>query len=732
MVEIDPNLYRLSLYDWWVIESTAREVLSMHEYRQYLQSYREVSRAIKSVLHQLNVYDFRDVESDIWREVYQHYMPKGERLRLGGFYTDDELAALLLELVGYAGEELLDPACGSGTFLVEAVPFVRRRVEQQIRTRSRSARAKEILEVVSSSIKGIDIHPFAVFLSRMNLFFITLDLFQSIRNMDPQYTYRFPVYEADYLERPMAERPPQLRMSLFMQNSRAKEAMEQRTQADAIKAHPVKIVVGNPPWGGVLRPGRPLAKGIAGGGTKSRSYASEYASARGKYDIYVLFLERGLEQIEVDGTLAFVTQNRYLSRDYAKAIRKLLVQKSESEARSVRLIVDLGEVGGIFFFPEQTNYPCLTIVQKSDLPTAKLVKVESEGLLSISPEAKQQFINGIKRVCQRLDEEKQASYTLESGISIAGIVVEQETLRQWAQDEVAWELSKPAAVAIQARRRKPVASVPVTEAFIVQQGATTGRADRILLMTKEVAYEQQLEEGMLRKVLRGRDITPFHITWPGLVAIYPYDARGKSLNLGKGIWEGSAARARERIHELIALGQVREPRCALYLAQFYDELANRIFKGRNIREFSREWYEWLWPRKPELVLATPKIVSRRQIHESCFAIDTEGCLVMDSCLALVPHRDSDGWDKLLEYFRAILGREPQEIEILRFVVAIVNHPIYDRLLKKGGTPQRGNYYSIGEEHLSRLHIPLPTQTRLRPMVRRLASGKSTDASNILP
>ena len=178
MVDIDPGLYRLTLYDWWVMESTAREMLSPHEQRQYLQSYRELNRAIKSTLHLLNLHDFRDVESDIWREVYQHYLPKEERLRLGGFYTDDELAKLLLELAGYAGEDLLDPACGSGTFLVEAAPYIRSRVEQQSKTRSRSAKAKKVLEGISANIKGIDIHPFAVFLTQMNLFFLTLGLFR--------------------------------------------------------------------------------------------------------------------------------------------------------------------------------------------------------------------------------------------------------------------------------------------------------------------------------------------------------------------------------------------------------------------------------------------------------------------------------------------------------------------------------------------------------------------------
>jgi hypothetical protein len=733
MVDVDPGLYRFTLYDWWVMESTARETLTPHEQRQYLQSYRELNRAIKSTLHLLNLYDFRDVESDIWREVYQHYLPKEERLRLGGFYTDDELAKLLLELAGYTGEDLLDPACGSGTFLVEAVPYIRSRIEQQSKTRSRSAKAREVLEAISSHIKGIDIHPFAVFLTQMNLFFLTLDLFQSVRNADPSYTYHFQVYEADYLERAASERLMQLRMSLFVQNSRAKETLERWAQAEAVKSQAFGMVVGNPPWGGVLRPGRPLAKGLAGGGSKSRDYAKDYASARGKYDIYVLFLERGMEQVKPKGSLAFVTQNRYLSREYGAVIRKLLVQKREDEVRAVELIADLGEVGGMFFFPEQTNYPCLTVVRKADLPRAKLIRVETDGTFPVNPEAKHSFVESLKRVYSRLDTEDKASEEPMSGVLVRGLAVDQALLRRWADEGVPWDLTRcESAVVPRIRKtRATVPTVPLVKAFIVQQGATTGRADRILLIPQEVVHRHQLEEAVLRKVIRGRDISPFRIDWSGLVAVYPYDTQGKVMNLGKGIWESDATRAKERIEEEIALGHVIAPRSSLYLAQFYGELANRMFEGKSIRELGKEWFEWHRSRKPELVVTAPKIVSRRQIHEASFAVDAEGYLLMDSCIALVPHRNSDAWASLVEYFRSILDREPKESEILRFAVAILNHPVSDSRLKQGGTPQRGNYYTIGGEHLGRFSIRLPTTVKAKGVAHRLAMGKEDDASPFL-
>lgn len=519
----------------------------------------------------------------------------------------------------------------------------------------------------------------------------------------------------------------------FVQNSRAKETLERWTQAEAVKSQAFGMVVGNPPWGGVLRPGRPLAKGLAGGGSKSRDYTKDYASARGKYDIYVLFLERGMEQVKPKGSLAFVTQNRYLSREYGAVIRKLLVQKREDEVRAVELIADLGEVGGMFFFPEQTNYPCLTVVRKADLPRAKLIRVETDGTFPVNPEAKHSFVESLKRVCSRLDTEDKASEEPMSGVLVRGLAVDQALLQRWADEGVPWDLTRcESAVVPRIRKtRATVPTVPLVKAFIVQQGATTGRADRILLIPQEVVHRHQLEDAVLRKVIRGRDISPFRIDWSGLVAVYPYNTQGKVMNLGKGIWESDATRAKERIEEEIALGHVIAPRSSLYLAQFYGELANRMFEGKSIRELGKEWFEWHRSRKPELVVTAPKIVGRRQIHEASFAVDAEGYLLMDSCIALVPHRNSDAWASLVEYFRSILDREPKESEILRFAVAILNHPVSDSRLKQGGTPQRGNYYTIGGEHLGRLSIRLPTTVKAKAIARHLAMGKEDDASPFL-
>ena len=66
---------------------------------------------------------------DLLKKLYQQLFPKSVRHDLGEYYTPDWLADHVLNELGYVGDpdkRLLDPACGSGTFLVMAINRIRR------------------------------------------------------------------------------------------------------------------------------------------------------------------------------------------------------------------------------------------------------------------------------------------------------------------------------------------------------------------------------------------------------------------------------------------------------------------------------------------------------------------------------------------------------------------------------------------------------------------------------
>ena len=105
---------------------------------------------------------WRDAEYDVARILYQSIIPAGDRRRLGEYYTPDWLAgAIVKEVVtDPLRQRVLDPACGSGTFLRAAV---RAFIDA---AREKGHDAAWTMERLPRAVTGIDIHPVSVRLAR--------------------------------------------------------------------------------------------------------------------------------------------------------------------------------------------------------------------------------------------------------------------------------------------------------------------------------------------------------------------------------------------------------------------------------------------------------------------------------------------------------------------------------------------------------------------------------------
>jgi hypothetical protein len=115
-----------------------------------------------------------------------------------------------------------------------------------------------------------------------------------------------------------------------------------------------QFVVGNQPWSGVQRG---ELSPLFDEATKSL-YKRQYESSTDKYDIYVLFLERGIRWLDDSGKIGFITQNRYLRRKYGRGIRGFIKKNCVAD-----YIMDLGHVGKVIF-PGRTNYPAVSVFEK--------------------------------------------------------------------------------------------------------------------------------------------------------------------------------------------------------------------------------------------------------------------------------------------------------------------------------------------------------------------------------
>ena len=129
----------------WVVASPAGEAL------------------VRRIMAHVRRFRLREVESDVLKVLYESLIDRDERHGLGEYYTPDWLAA---KVVRHAvdrplEQRVLDPACGSGTFLFHAVRNVLAEAEE-------AGMAADVRAVEASTlVAGTDIHPVAVIIARV-------------------------------------------------------------------------------------------------------------------------------------------------------------------------------------------------------------------------------------------------------------------------------------------------------------------------------------------------------------------------------------------------------------------------------------------------------------------------------------------------------------------------------------------------------------------------------------
>ena len=134
---------------------------------------------------------------DLLKQLYQQLFPKSVRHDLGEYYTPDWLAELVLDELGYDGnpdKRLLDPACGSGTFLVMALNRVKTWYDEH--RHECGFGEDELLGKILHNIIGFDLNPLAVMAARTNYLMALREL---LRHAD---TVELPVYLCDSIMTP--------------------------------------------------------------------------------------------------------------------------------------------------------------------------------------------------------------------------------------------------------------------------------------------------------------------------------------------------------------------------------------------------------------------------------------------------------------------------------------------------------------------------------------------------
>ncbi|HEY5125233.1 MAG TPA: N-6 DNA methylase, partial [Ignavibacteria bacterium] len=117
-----------------------------------------LKKVLRLLTQEISVFDFENVDEDVLKGVYQELIDLDTRHSLGEYYTPDWLCERIVNEFNFvSSDKILDPACGSGSFL--------RAVIHNIRKNNPAVEAYDI----NNQIYGIDIHPLSVQIAKTTM-----------------------------------------------------------------------------------------------------------------------------------------------------------------------------------------------------------------------------------------------------------------------------------------------------------------------------------------------------------------------------------------------------------------------------------------------------------------------------------------------------------------------------------------------------------------------------------
>lgn len=199
--ELVESVFEQDIYYWWtqgaeeIDELSAREIHN-ESWPTPLEQYGE--QLVEFILA-IGRFDFSDISGDPLGQLYQQYFDRRTRQALGEFYTPPSICEYVVDSVGYGNgaqyNRLVDPACGSGTFLVSALDRYKNELSMEM---DRPAALHDLCN--SARVVGLDIHPFAVVMAQIRFMLEILDEYKRAIEGDPDLVLRrLPVFRTDSL-----------------------------------------------------------------------------------------------------------------------------------------------------------------------------------------------------------------------------------------------------------------------------------------------------------------------------------------------------------------------------------------------------------------------------------------------------------------------------------------------------------------------------------------------------
>ena len=244
--------------------------------------------------------------------------------------------------------KILDPACGSGSFLIRAYDELLSYHAKVKKKPVAELSWQDRVEILTRNIFGVDLDPQAVEIACLNLLIRALaqrELLPSLGN-NIQCGNSLIFGKDEELEKALGSNFKELKPLNWGERF-----------ADIVNSGGFDLVIGNPPYVMELRDNKDIFRQL-----RATPLGSKYYEP--KMDIFYFFIELGIDLLKPGGYLGFIVQQYWVSRAHAAKLRQKIFDETCPLA-----LVDFGEYQVFRDAPGQHNM--ITVFKKSEAKDAK-------------------------------------------------------------------------------------------------------------------------------------------------------------------------------------------------------------------------------------------------------------------------------------------------------------------------------------------------------------------------